>query len=223
MKGRGERKMAIASKLTSIGMITLSLVLGFLSFYLLSDFSKEKKKRHMEELTSQFINFIIFIWLGKIMLNFPIFISDPMAILAYPSDSNAFYFAIVFIILFLLYKKKRKKLDVLSLLESFVHVFLISSFVYEFIQIVVEDNTYAFGYFILLVALIGIFFFFRERMNITVLLMVLITIWSIGLMILALTQPFVTVFGFTMTPWFIGVFFVISMISLTNQLRKRDA
>lgn len=215
--------MAITSKLTAIGIIALSLAIGFLSFYLFSELSKEQKKKHMEELTSQLVNFVIFIWLGKIVLNFSIFITDPLSILAYPSDSKAFYFAIVLIALLLLYKSKRKNLNVLPLMESFAHIFLISSFVYEFIQLVIEDNPYAFGYFILLAILTGIFFFFREHMTITMLLMILVTAWSIGMIVLAFVQPFVTVFGYIMAPWFVGVIFIMSIGSLTYKLRKRDA
>jgi hypothetical protein len=215
--------MAIASKLTAIGIIALSLALGFLFFYLYSDLKKEQKKKHVEELTSQLINFVLFIWLGKIVLNLSTFLSDPLSVLAYPSDSKAFYFAIVLIALSLLYKSKRKNTKILPLVDSFVQVFLISSFVYEFIQLVVEDNSYAFGYVILLAILIGIFFFLRERLNVIILLIILVTAWSIGMVSLALIQPFVTVFGYMMAPWFVGLMFIASVGCLTYKLRKRDA
>ncbi|WP_090870777.1 hypothetical protein [Oceanobacillus limi] len=206
--------MAVASKLTAIGIMALSLAIGFLSFYLLSDLTKEKRKRHIEELTSQFINFVIFIWLGKIVLHLPIFISDPLSILTYPSDSQSFYFAIVLISLLLLYKTKRKKLNILPFLESFIHIFLVGSFVYEFIQFVVEDNPYAFGYLILLAVLIGMFFFLQERLTTMMIVMVMMIVWSVGLVVLGFVQPFVTVFGYIMAPWFVGLFFVLSMGTL---------
>ncbi|SET48618.1 hypothetical protein SAMN05216389_11291 [Oceanobacillus limi] len=210
----GETQLAVASKLTAIGIMALSLAIGFLSFYLLSDLTKEKRKRHIEELTSQFINFVIFIWLGKIVLHLPIFISDPLSILTYPSDSQSFYFAIVLISLLLLYKTKRKKLNILPFLESFIHIFLVGSFVYEFIQFVVEDNPYAFGYLILLAVLIGMFFFLQERLTTMMIVMVMMIVWSVGLVVLGFVQPFVTVFGYIMAPWFVGLFFVLSMGTL---------
>lgn len=214
--------MAILSNLTIIGTIAFSLAMGFLTFYLFSNITKEQTKNHINELISQFINFVIFIWLSKIILNLSIFITDPLSILAYPSDSKAFYFAIVLQALFLLYKSKRKDMDVLPLMESFVFVFLISSFIYEFISFIVGDNTPAISYIILLSILIWIFFFIGERVNATTLLIVLITIWSFGMVILAFAQPFVTVFSYIMAPWFIGVIFVTSIFILTNKLRKRD-
>ena len=214
--------MAVVSKLTTIGIMVFSLGIGFLTFYLLSNLTKEQRKKHLEEWISQFINFVIFIWLGKIMLNLSIFVTDPLSILAYPSNSKAFYFAVVSTALLLLYKSKRKNLHVRSLLGSFVPVFLIGSFTYEFIQVVWNDDRYALGYLLLLGILIGLFFFFRERTTSTVLFMIVITVWSGGLISLLRLQPFVTVFGYIMDPWFIGVFFVMSMGGLIYKLRKGD-
>lgn len=155
--------MAIASKLSAIGILVFSLATGFLTFYLFSDLTMEQKKKHIEELFSQIITFIIFIWLGKVTLNFSIFISDPIAILAYSSDSKSFYFAVVLHAIYLAYKSKVKNFSILPLLDPFLNIFLIASFVYEFIQYEIKDNPYAFGYLILLAILIGIYFFLRER------------------------------------------------------------
>jgi hypothetical protein len=212
--------MAIASKLTAIGIIALSFAIGFLSFYLLSDITREQKKLQVEEIISQLINFVIFIWIGKILINLFTFISDPLSILAYPSDSKSFYFAIVSIALLLLYKSKQKNMQVLPLLDTFVHLFLVSSFVYEFIQFVVEDNFYALGYLILLSILIAIFFLIRERFTTRMMLMVIVIVWSIGMLILGFVQPFVTVFGYIMAPWFVGLFLVMSVGILTYKIRR---
>lgn len=212
--------MAITSKLTAIGIIALSFAVGFLSFYLLSDLTREQKKLQVEEIISQLFNFVIFIWIGKILINLSTFISDPLSILAYPSDSKSFYFAIVSIALMLLYKSKQKNMQVIPLLDSFVHLFLISSFVYEFIQFVVVDNFYALGYLILLSILIAIFFLLRERFTTLKMLTVIVIVWSIGMLILGFVQPFVTVFGYIMAPWFVGLFLVMSVGILTYKIRR---
>lgn len=73
MQLQGEREdtmMAIASKLTSIGIIAFSFAIGFLSLYYFSDLTKDEKKKHLEELLSQIINFVLLIWLGKIILTY---------------------------------------------------------------------------------------------------------------------------------------------------------
>lgn len=212
--------MAIASKLSAIGILVFSLATGFLTFYLFSDLTMEQKKKHIEELFSQIITFIIFIWLGKVTLNFSIFISDPIAILAYPSDLKSFYFAVVLHAIYLAYKSKVKNFSILPLLDPFLNIFLIASFVYEFIQYEIKDNPYAFGYLILLAILIGIYFFLRERFSVTILLIVIVTVWSIGMVILAVIQPYVTVFGYLMAPWFVTIIFVMSISGLAYKLKK---
>jgi hypothetical protein len=42
------------------------------------------------------------------------------------------------------------------------------------------------------------------------------------MIILGIIQPFVTVFGYIMEPWFVGVFFITCVSSLTYKIRKRD-
>src|SRR5690625_3616935 len=74
-----------------IAHIAGSFIAGFIFFYLMSALSKAKKKQQAEEVTSLLINFVIYIWIGKILLNFLTFIKDPLAVLAYPSNSHAFY------------------------------------------------------------------------------------------------------------------------------------
>lgn len=212
--------MAIVSKLTDIGIIVLSFGAGFLSFYMFSDLTKEQKKSQMDEIISQIINFVIFIWLGKVLLNITTFISDPLSVLAYPSDSKSFYSAIVLITLLLLYKSKRKNMNVLQLLETFTHIFLIGSFIYEFIQFVIKDQTNAFGNIILLAILIGIFFFLQNRLTVEFLLIVIVTIWSAGMIILGVVQPFVTVFGYIVDSLFVILFFVITVGGLIYRVMK---
>src|SRR5690625_3451826 len=103
--------MVIASRVASIGIIIVSLAIGLITFYILNDLPKEKKKKYMEEFISQLVNFIIFIWVGKILLNISLFIQDPLAVLAYPGDSGAFYLAVLFTAIIAVYKKIYKSLD----------------------------------------------------------------------------------------------------------------
>ncbi|GAA0287343.1 hypothetical protein GGQ92_000848 [Gracilibacillus halotolerans] len=211
--------MAIASKLTSIGFIIGSFAIGILSYYLFAEQSKKEKKKHIEEIISQLINLVIFIWVGKILLNLSIFLSDPLSILAYPSDSSAFYFAIGLSSITFIYQSIRKKKEIIPIIEAFIPIFLISSFVYEFSQYVINDNATSFGYIILLGILIILFLF----LNVSHKLLALVMVWSVGLLILSTIQPFVMVFGYIMEPWFIGLLFVMStvIISFANRREKQ--
>src|SRR5690625_1095176 len=104
---------AATFKLKAVGIIVISFIVGFAFFYITSPLQKELKKAQLEEMFSQLVNFIIFIWVGKIILNFSIFIDDPLAILAYPSNSEAFYLAVLFSAILLFYKSWQKTFDVL--------------------------------------------------------------------------------------------------------------
>jgi hypothetical protein len=216
----GERRMVSASKLISIGIISLSIMIGLGTFYVISDLSKQKRREHIEGIVSQLINFILYIWMGKIILNFSVFIKDPLAILAYPSSSHAFYLAILFSILVNLLQSKDAHKNDPHFIESLVFVSLGTVFVYEFIQLVWNSNAYAFGTLIVVGFLLVLFISLREKIAFSTLLIVTITAWSGGMMLLAFIQPIVTLFGYIMTPWFVGLFYLISMFILINKRRR---
>lgn len=214
--------MAVQSKLLEIGILVSSLAVGLLAFYLLSDSPKAEKKKQMDDMISQMINFILLIWLGKIIMNFSLFLSDPLAVLAYPSDTDAFYTAVILMTIWLLVQSRRNKLKVFPLIVSFIPVFLVSSFVYEFIEWTAYDNPFAIGNLILFAVLIGLYFFLKERLDEAMLLFILITAWSFGLVFMMTFQPFITIFGYIVGFEFVGLFFVISDGILIYRFRKKS-
>lgn len=216
---KGENLLAIISKLIPIGVFALSFIGGLLFFYITSNGSKSNKKIQIDQIISELINVILFIWLGKILTNFTLFVQDPLAVLAYPSDSKAFYLAILFSGISLFIKDKKGKVNSVSLMKSFIPVFLVSSFLYEFIQVVWFHNSGTIGYFILITLLIILYYLVHERLNTKILFSVILVGWSFGVIVLTVLQPFVTVFGFIIAPWFVGVFFIVNFILI---LRKRD-
>lgn len=213
--------MASVQALASIAIIMISFVIGFSFFYFTSPLSKSGKKLQLEEITSQLINFVIFIWIGKIILNITLFMSDPLAVLAYPSNSHAFYIAALFIVLNIGYKMKRHQFNARILLASFVPIFLVSSFVYEFIDIVWNGNTYSWSYLGLLMVLLVLFMIFQERVSSMKLTYNLFLAWSLGKLTLAMILPFTTVFGYTMSPWFLIVLSILLGVLIIYNLRKR--
>ncbi|WP_243840684.1 hypothetical protein [Paenisporosarcina antarctica] len=186
----------------------------------MSDLPKEQRKRHIEEITSQLINFVLFIWVGKIIMNFTVFINDPLAILAYPSDSSAFYLAVLFSSLYLFFKSQRGQMNMMLFIQSFIFVFLIASFLYEFMQFVLYDNTYSVSYMVLLAILLILILTAQGRMGSHTLISALLIGWSLGIYFITTIQPFVTVFGYMMTPWFVGLFFAVSFTHLILNQRK---
>src|SRR5690625_6877586 len=110
-----------------------------------------------------------------------------MFILAYPSNAEAFYLAVLFSAGLLVYKSKRQQLDVQSFLVSFLPVFLGASFLYEFIHLVWNNSTYSFGYIALLTILVVLFLLIRDRVTVSMLLTVMLIGWSGGILLLAYT------------------------------------
>src|SRR5690625_2110815 len=214
--------MAVMNKLTEIGLIIVSLAIGFLTFYLLSDLSKDMKKKQIDELLSQLINFVILVWVGKIVINLQTFIIDPFSVLAYPSDSKAFYFAVAAITFILLYKRIRKNFDLITFIHSFIYVFLFGSFVYEFIEVVFYNHPFAIVQLILLSILIAIFLFINTQFKVIDQIFILLTSLKIGILILIFNQPFITVFNYTIELWFVVLFYLVNSIGLMIYKRKRD-
>lgn len=214
--------MVIASRVVTIGIIIASLAIGLISFYVLTDFPKKEKKKLMEELTSQLINFIIFIWVGKILLNISLFVQDPLAVLAYPGDSGAFYMAVLFMAVIIMYKTIRKNLNLPVFAEAFLHVFLVASFFYEFIQMMLEEHTYSLGNMVVMAILLMLFFLIRGSISRFILFITMLAGWTTGMLVLSLIQPFVTVFGYMIAPWFIVLFFIgcLSIVIFSERKRK---
>ena len=215
--------MALSSIQSSIAIIILSLSMGFLTYYLLSDLAKEKKKIYMEEIVGQLINFVIYIWIGKIVLNFSTFIADPLAILSYPSNSNAFYLAVLLSMVTIMIQTKRGRIDVLPFLNAFTYIFLTASFVYEFMQIIWNKNTYLIGYMGLVALLIVGFVVMRGFVSPHWLNWLVFFGWTIGSLALAVTMPIMMVFGYTMAPWFLVLMLIIGCLQIVYQKKKEGA
>ncbi len=128
----------------------MSFLSGIIVYYLISTDENAKKKSSVEAIISLTINFIIYIWLGKIIINITKFIRDPLSVLAYPSNADAVYIATILLFINLLYRKFRNDEQLSTILFAFIPVFLISSFVYEFYQLIVERSVYNWLYLVFL-------------------------------------------------------------------------
>ncbi|WP_404454193.1 hypothetical protein [Oceanobacillus kapialis] len=189
--------MTLTNVHISIGVMLLSFSIGFLAYYVISeDVKKGQKKILMGETLNQLVNFVIYIWLGKVLLNIPLFIKDPLAVLAYPSNSHAFYFAILVSVIALIIKTKRGKMDVVPFLHTFIHIFLFSTFIYEFIQFVWYDNRYSIAYMGLMVLLIVALLLTRRFLSVKWQNVFIYFAWTLGSFMLTLFLPIMAVFGY---------------------------
>src|SRR5699024_7489123 len=166
------------------------------------------------------INFIIYIWIGKIIVNFNKFITDPLAILAYPSNSYAFYIATILIIINLLYRKYRHKENVSIIIETFIPVFLTASFLYEFLLLVIDNQSHDKLYLVFIVGLtLGYILLYGnvKVQNLTVL-------FGFSLLIGQLTLTFLsylTVFGYRLLPVYFISLIIISILLTTMRFKRK--
>src|SRR5699024_3233903 len=193
--------MVITETLISAVILGVSGVFGSIIYFMMNSSSKSEKRGTLEELLSQFINLMIFIYIIKIILNLDIFLADPMAVLAYPSDSTVFYSAIVLTGFMIIYKIKGK-LDLGRFLDGLITLFLTSSMMYEFIHFIIYDDTYAFVYFIVLSVVFLVFYMLYNRVEKKNILIIAVLLWTPAIIIMSTVYGTATVFDYTMQPWF---------------------
>lgn len=198
-----------------------SIGLGAAVFYLVSDLGKGRKKKQAEEALSQIVNFVLFIWLSKILLNLPLLFSDPLAVLAYPSDSSAFYLAIFFSAAFLMYGMKSKGIQGWLLMQTLLYLLLPAAFFYEFAQLAWFDDAYAFGNLILYAILLAVFLGLNDRLSPSAAGHVLLSVWAGGMFLISTIQPYSSTFGYVMEPWFILILFTTGHFLILFSNRRR--
>ncbi|WP_018933457.1 hypothetical protein [Gracilibacillus lacisalsi] len=135
-------------------LIIIGFVLGFLFFYWISPYQKQKTKNLIDTVSNIFITCLISIWIGKIVLQFQTFLSDPVAILAYPANTNAFYLAVIITILFSKWRWIKTIEQYYDNLYVFSTVFLSASFIYSFLDHILYHENWLY-----LIALITLLFF----------------------------------------------------------------
>ncbi|WP_422124576.1 hypothetical protein DHX103_07095 [Planococcus sp. X10-3] len=197
--------MAIISKLTIISIISISFVLAFAAFYFMSPLAKKQRKEQIGEIISQLINFVLFLWLAKILLNLPLFVQDPLAVLAYPSNSEAFYLATLFTGGLLFYKTRQKKIAGGLLAHSFLQVFLTASFFYEFIQLAWRDNPFSLHYLAVFGVLLALFHSLQGRVSPQNQISIVLGAGAAGFFAISFMLPYLTLFGYIMEPWFLAL------------------
>lgn len=198
--------------LQKVGMIIGSFLAGLLFFYGTSPLQKEMKKILIKQVVSLLINLVLYIWAAKILLHTGRFIRDPLAVLAYPSDSYSLYVAIVFLFVHVSIQVLRKYIEPIMLGVAFVPTFLAASFVYEFIQFSVLDNILVWDNLALLGILLIIYLLYSGRRNIHGTTIFLFYSWCVGKLLLSIVMPYTTVYGYMLTPWFLIAFMVGIMI-----------
>jgi len=212
--------MAVLARLTSIGILIVSFLLAFTFYFVISSEDRKNKMKNLEHISGIIINFIIYVWVAKVILNMTIFIRDPIAVLAYPSDSRAFYLAIVLLLIHMIYQGRKDQWKIAEAKTALVPIFLSSSFVFEFIQLVSGGVSFTVFYLGLLLILLLTFVLGFDRWPKDVLNIGLMIAWATGALILSVRLPYLTVFNYMMSPLFFASILVALIGLLIFNRRK---
>lgn len=216
-----EDEVPSTTVMMSIGILVISFMVGFLFYFLIMDEVKERKKKHIENILSLLINFIIYIWIGKIVLHIKLFMQDPLAVLAYPSDSRAFYLATILIIINIYYQTTKKQQEARTLFNTFVPVFIAASFIFEFTQLVIYKNDHAWTTLLLWMFLLIGYILAYEKWKSSLVNVIFFVGSLIILAILTLTKDTLTFFGYTVSPfYFISLLILVFIIIVYSNKRK---
>lgn len=203
--------------LLDLAILVISFVMGVIVYYFIATDPKEAKKKQLEDVISLTINFVIYIWIGKILINIEKFIKDPLSILAYPSNSHAVYVATVFIIINLFYRKIRHNERISTIIFTFIPVFIISSFVFEFFQLTVDGRLYNLYYLLFLSLLSVSYILLFGKISIQKQSYVFGLILLIGQLLLS-TLNKATIFGYRLSAiYFVSLLIVVGITIFTNK------
>ena len=214
-------KLPSTTVMTSIGILVISFLIGFLFFYVTTDKPKDVKKKQLESILSFLINFVIFIWVGKIVVNSKIFFQDPLAILAYPSNASAFYIASVLIAINITYHLIRNRLNGMDVINTFVPVFLAASFIFSFAQLVINSYQQAWITVVFLAILLLVYLFIQEKVPSHQSNLIIVVIWIFGQFILSIISSFPTIFGYKVHAiYFICLLILVLVYIVYSNKRK---
>lgn len=212
--------MISTTALWKVGILLISFIAGLTFFYVIGQQHKQTKKQLIEEIMSLTINFIIFIWLGKIVLHFPKFIKDPFAILAYPSNAQAFYVATVLMAVQILYQKWKQKKPFQEVFHAFIPIFLASSFFYEFLQVVIEKNQANVTYLVLLFILLLFYMLGYGKVKIERMTQFISIALLISLSVLVFINK-ITLFQYRLSAvYYVILLFILLLINVYDKKKK---
>lgn len=193
---------------------------GALFLYLTSPLDQEKKKIHMNKMVDGFLYLMIFIIVAKIILNMPLFFEDPVAVLAYPSNSTALYLALAMTIGVMVVSKQKKVMLSGDFIDSLARFIVGSQFIQLFFTLILTTykvSVYQLGFlFITLLALLFISPASQKP------LFGLLILYGVGLFSLSFID-FVPFFGFYVHGLFYLTFSLLGSLFIFLPQKKQES
>lgn len=200
-----------------------SFIIGFIYSYFFSPFSKTERRQYVEEVQNLFLMFILSLFIGKVILKFSLILRDPIAVLAYPSNSKAFYIALCLTAVFGFYRVHWFKCDLCRLRLLFVSftVFLSASFSYELIYYWLDTRDYSWLLIVFLATLIVTVRIAYQWLCLQKVTAILILGWSVGQWVIAVVYK-TAVFHFQVNSMFYVIIAIIGLILLFKSVKPNQ-
>lgn len=189
----------------TVAKIILSFLLGAGVYFIVIQGEAKMKWQAIEDVFSFIINVILYMWLAKILLHLQMFIQDPFALLAYPSTRQAFYIGVALAVIHSVYKGWKKGEFSTALYDAFVPIFIFSSFIYEFMQLIERKSNYELPYVITLAVVLLYYVFIGAKMSASLRSYTTALLWLVGVFILQWIMPVVTMYQYRITIPFIVI------------------
>ncbi len=146
----------------------LGLFGGGLFFYYTSPYDETLKKLHSNKLLDIVLYTMIFTIVAKVLLNVSLFFDDPIAVLAYPSDSTAFYLAAVGVIVVMAWSLKKVAVQPGPLIDSLFRLIVGGQFVQLFLTLAITTYHVSMVQLgLLFVTLLLLVFLTKQQLSVT--------------------------------------------------------
>lgn len=204
----------------SLLIIIASFLIIFLLFRLISPYDKETIKRDLDRVTDLLLFTILAIIVTKIVLNFQLFLSEPIAVLAYPSDAKDLFFASLVVIVRIVWLVKKKTVIWPTFFDSLTRFLLFSHFISLFgFTIISNEQVLLYQLAIHFMLLIG-FIWFGEKTKDQRFIPLTVIIFGFTQAILGIIYP-VIFFGYYVGAGYYALIGLIGVQQLYQVYKKR--
>ncbi|HLS66727.1 MAG TPA: hypothetical protein VK029_07010 [Pseudogracilibacillus sp.] len=204
--------MVLTTALVTIGKLIVSYAFGCLFYYVTATEERNIKKKLLDELLALTINFVIFIWIGKILSQGLRIFRDPLAALAYPSNAASIYIATSLFIVHLLYRHFRKGKRDEEIIRVATPVVLATVFIYESVETIFHSGKQSLMIVVFLMVLLFIHLFKPDHFCNLEMAVYLLLIFLLGCIVFAVTigAAYVSIFYYRLhLLYFISLFILI--------------
>lgn len=213
--------MPLNSVMLSIGILFASFLGGILFYYVVDHNDKQHKKYELDQFLNVLIQFILYLWLMKILAQFSMVFQDPMSVLAHPANSMHFLFASIILLVHLWFKYRNNTLATINLFQTGSFIIIASLFIYEILQLLTQPGADFNVMIVVLAALIVInVLLYGKHKNELILSGSLIGAFLITACGFAFFKGYYMFFGFMLSPYYFLLLIILLAIYLYFMVYK---